>query len=63
MDVVITVEGGGTTTPGQVAEGKFDHLPKPVRLEDTVTTQEGSPRPGIDETRDPERDFMLRYAG
>jgi len=63
MDVVIVVEGEGTTSEGPSAEGRFSKLPKPVRLEDTVATQEASPRPGADESGDSERDFMLRYAG
>jgi hypothetical protein len=62
MEVVIVVEGSDQPLE-PVAEGRFSHLPKPVRLEDTVATQEASPHPGVDESRDPERDFMLRYAG
>jgi hypothetical protein len=63
MDVVIVVEGEGAARPGEGADGRFSQLPKPVRLEDTVSTQEASPRPGVDESGDSERDFMLRYAG
>jgi hypothetical protein len=61
MDVVIVVEGGEAPQPAD--QSRFSQLPKPVRLEDTVATQEASPCPGVDESRDPERDFMLRYAG
>jgi hypothetical protein len=62
MDVVIVVEAGGSAT-GEPVDERYAKLPPPVRLEDTVATQESSPRPVVDETRDPERDFMLRYAG
>ena len=63
MDVVIVVEEEGPERKPLVPDERFAHLPKSIRLEDTVATQEASPRPGVDESRDPERDFMLRYAG
>ncbi len=63
MNVVIVVEGDSTSQAEPISTGRFSQLPKPVRLEDTVATQEASPHPGVDESRDPERDFMLRYAG
>lgn len=42
--------------------GLYDHLPDPIRLADTITSQESDPSPDPDSGRDPERDFMLRYA-
>ncbi len=41
----------------------YRHLPEPIRLEDTVTSQETEPPPDPVGGREPERDFMLRYAG
>ena len=46
----------------QAAE-RYRHLPPPVRLEDTVAVTDTDPVPDPDGGRDPERDFMLRYAG
>jgi len=40
----------------------YRRLPAPVRLEDTVTSQEAAPPPGPQEATDSERAFMLRYA-
>jgi hypothetical protein len=40
---------------------RFKHLPKPVRLEDTVTTSDTAPVPDPSGGRDTERDFMIRY--
>ncbi len=40
----------------------FRHLPEPVRLEDTITSQDTEPAPDPDGGRNPERDFLLRYA-
>ncbi len=50
---------------GQPADpsDRYRHLPEPVRLEDTVSTKDPDPAPDPDSGRDPERDFMLRYAG
>lgn len=42
--------------------GRFDHLPPPVHLEDTITSADTVVRSGPDLQRDPEREFMLRYA-
>ncbi len=46
----------------QTAPGRFSQLPPPVRLEDTVATQETRPAPDPTAGRDPDRDFMLRNA-
>jgi hypothetical protein len=46
----------------QAAE-PYRHLPPPVRLEDTVAVTDTDPVPDPEAGRDPERDFMLRYAG
>ena len=40
---------------------RFKQLPKPVRLEDTVTTSDTDPVPDPDGGRDTERDFLIRY--
>lgn len=42
---------------------RYRHLLPPVRLEDTVAVKETDPAPDPEGGRDPERDFMLRYAG
>ncbi|MDP9319348.1 MAG: heme biosynthesis protein HemY [Actinomycetota bacterium] len=64
MDVVIVFEEPDRPSePYPTKGGRYDRLPKPVRIEDTVATQEASPRPEPNMGRDPERDFMLRYAG
>jgi hypothetical protein len=42
---------------------RYSSLPKAVRLEDTITTKESSPRLDPTAGRDPDRDFMLRYSG
>lgn len=63
MDVVIVVEdpdGDPVTRP--VVPGPYDRLPPPVRLEDTIATQDVGSHPEQNVGRDPERDFMLRYA-
>jgi hypothetical protein len=49
-------------TPTQPGD-RFRRLPEPVRLEDTVSVKDTEPVPDPDGGRDPERDFMLRYAG
>jgi hypothetical protein len=41
----------------------YRKLPERVRLEDTIATQDDAPPPDPEGGRDPERDFMLRYAG
>ena len=40
---------------------RFKHLPKSVRLEDTVTTADTQPVPDPEGGRDTERDFLIRY--
>ncbi len=47
------------TQPGQP---RFERLPEPVRLEDTVASQDTSPPPDPEAGRDTDRDFLLRYA-
>ena len=42
---------------------RYRHLPPPVRVEDTVAVKATDPAPDPAGGRDPERDFMLRYAG
>ena len=41
----------------------FTHLPEPVRLADTVTSQEVEPAPDPQGGRDTETEFLLRNAG
>lgn len=41
---------------------RYRKLPQPVRVEDTIASQEATPAPDPDGGRDPERDFMLRNA-
>jgi hypothetical protein len=43
--------------------GPYDELPEPIDLEDTITSADVEPVPDPDGGRDPERDFMLRWAG
>lgn len=42
---------------------RYKHLPPPVRLEDTITSQETHDAPDPDGGRNPEQDFFLRFAG
>jgi hypothetical protein len=44
-------------------EERFKHLPEPIRPEDLIATVEAEPAPDPTMGRDPDRDFMLRYAG
>lgn len=46
-----------------VDEGGYRQLPDRVRLEETVAAQDPRPVPGPTLGRDPDLDFMLRYAG
>lgn len=41
--------------------GRFSRLPRPVRLEDTVTSLDTEPVPDPEGGRDTDRDFMVRY--
>jgi len=41
----------------------YTRLPEPIRLADTITSQDTVPVPDPEGGRDSERDFMLRYAG
>ncbi|EFQ82127.1 hypothetical protein HMPREF0063_12651 [Aeromicrobium marinum DSM 15272] len=42
---------------------RFRALPPPVRLEDTVTSQDTEPVPDPDGGLDPEQRHFLRFAG
>ncbi|CAN5440875.1 hypothetical protein BH10ACT10_BH10ACT10_17730 [soil metagenome] len=42
---------------------RYRRLPAPIRLEDTVATQDAEPVPDPEGGQDTETRFMLRYAG
>lgn len=42
---------------------RFKRLPEPVKVEDMVESQPAEPARDPDGGRDPERDFMIRWAG
>jgi hypothetical protein len=54
-------EDHGTRATATV--GRYRHLPEPVRLEDTIASRESGEIADPTAERDPERDFLLRYAG
>jgi hypothetical protein len=43
--------------------GPYDELPEPVDFDQLVTSVDTEPVPDPESGRDPERDFMLRWAG
>ena len=42
-------------------EDKFRHLPEPIKLEDTVASQDAEPPPDPEGGRDTDVEFLLRY--
>lgn len=40
---------------------RFDRLPEPIRLEDTVEETDTRPVPDPEAGRDTDRDFLIRY--
>ena len=57
---------GEQETPSAAPEPgpeRFKRLPERIKLEDTVESQETEPARDPDGGREPERDFMIRYAG
>ncbi len=46
----------------ETTQKRFATLPEPVRLEDTVASQDADPAPDPEMGRDTNRDFLLRYA-
>jgi len=48
--------------PDQQGSDRFRRLPAPVRLEDTITSQDVVPVPDPEGGRNTEQDFLLRYA-
>jgi hypothetical protein len=40
---------------------RFKNLPKAVRVEDTITSQDVEPVPDPEAGRDTDRDFLIRY--
>ena len=57
------VDGDRTPAGRAQASERYRRLPEPIRLEDTITTKDADPLPDPDAGRNPDRDFMLRYAG
>ena len=55
-------EPDSTTDPESGAH-RFKRLPEPVRLEDTVESQETGAARDPEGGRDTDRDFMIRYSG
>jgi hypothetical protein len=53
----------GMDGAAEVRRQKYGHLPSPVRIEDTVTSQETDPARDPEGGRDTDRDFMIRHAG
>ena len=47
----------------EIRPGKYQQLPPPVRVEDTVTSHETDPARDPEGGRDTDREFMLRRAG
>jgi hypothetical protein len=45
------------------ASGPYAHLPEPTRWDELIETKDARPPTEPPVGRDPERDFMLRYAG
>lgn len=64
MVIVVEQPDGDTGEPmtRQELAGRFDKLPEPVHLEDTITSVETVVPSGPEFERNPEVDFMLRYA-
>lgn len=60
--VIVTEKTDGAVAPAQPSD-RYRTLPPPIRVEDTIATHEAAPPPDPNAGRDPERDFMLRYAG
>jgi hypothetical protein len=46
----------------EMTDGPYRRLPEPIRVEDTVAIHDADPPPDPTGGRDPETDFMLRYA-
>ena len=44
-----------------VRRERFKQLPEPVKLEDTITSQDVEPVPDPEGGRDTDRDFLIRY--
>ena len=57
------VETTNTEDHKKAASTRFRKLPKRIRPEDMIASQETEPPPDPTMGRDPERDFMLRNAG
>jgi hypothetical protein len=43
--------------------GPYARLPEPTRLDELIESKDDRPAPDPTAGRDPERDFVLRYAG
>jgi hypothetical protein len=55
-------ERDSVTEPESGAQ-RFKRLPEPVKLEDTVESQETDAARDPEGGRDTDRDFMIRYSG
>lgn len=55
-------ERDSTTEPESGAQ-RFKQLPEPIKLEDTVESQETDAARDPEGGRDTDRDFMIRYSG
>lgn len=42
-------------------ETRFSHLPEPIKLADTIATQDPTPLPDPEGGRDTDIEFLLRY--
>ncbi|MDQ1718405.1 MAG: hypothetical protein QOE89_2358 [Pseudonocardiales bacterium] len=52
-----------SATDPESGANRFKHLPEPVRLEDTVESQDTDAARDPEGGRDTDRDFMIRYSG
>lgn len=47
---------------GEIRKARYGKLPEPVRLEDTIASQESNPPRDSEGGRDTDRDLFFRYA-
>lgn len=56
-------ESPSTASGPEEGSERYKRLPAPIKLEDTVESQETEPARDPDGGRNPDRDFMIRYSG